>query len=123
MLHIKLDSTLSFKNQVTKKLHAVARVVSHMDVDKQKCLMKAFIMPQFDYCPLVLMFHSRKLNNRINKINESDLRLTYKNNHPNFRKFFGKDRSITIFCRNLYSLAIKINKVKNDIISKVMKKI
>ena len=73
MLHIKLDSTLSFKNQVTKKLHAVAGVISHMDVDKQKCLMKAFIMPQFDYCPLVLMFHSRKLNNRIKKINESVL--------------------------------------------------
>ena len=73
--NIKLDSSLSFENQVTnlckkvQKLHALARAVSYMDVDKRKCLMKTFIMSQFDYCPLVWMFHSRKLNKIIKKIN------------------------------------------------------
>ena len=40
--------------------------------------MKAFITPQFSYCPRVWMFHSRTLNNRINKIHKRALRLVYK---------------------------------------------
>ena len=40
--------------------------------------MKAFITSQFSYCPLVWMFHSRTLNNRINKIHERALRLGHR---------------------------------------------
>lgn len=72
---IKLDSTLLFENHVknlckkaSQTLHAHARVVSCMDLDKQKCLMKAFVMAQFNNCQLVWMFYSKKLNNYINKI-------------------------------------------------------
>ena len=48
---IKLDSTLLFENHVknlctkaSQTLHAHARVVSCMDLDKQKCLIKAFVI-------------------------------------------------------------------------------
>ena len=56
----KLDSTLSFENHVTnlckkasQTLHAQTRVVSYMDLDKRKCLMKAFVMAQFNNCQTV----------------------------------------------------------------------
>ena len=52
--------------------------------------MKAFIMPQFSYCPLAWMSRSRKLNNRTNKIHERALRLAYNDNHSTFRKLLGK---------------------------------
>ena len=38
----------------------------------------AFITSQFSYRPVVWMFHSRTLNNQINKILEKALRLVYK---------------------------------------------
>ena len=41
--------------------------------------MNVFITSQFSYCPLVWMFHSRTLNNRINKIHEKVLKFAYKN--------------------------------------------
>ena len=41
--------------------------------------MNAFMISQLSYCPLVWMFHSRTLNNRINKLHEKALRLVYKN--------------------------------------------
>ena len=41
--------------------------------------MKAFITSTFNYCPLIWMFHSRQLNNRI-KIRERTLRLVYQDN-------------------------------------------
>ena len=37
--------------------------------------MKAFIASELGYCPLVYMFHSRKLNSRANKTHERALRI------------------------------------------------
>ena len=74
LLGVKIDSKLSFENHVSslckkasQKLHALARVVNFMDLAKRKSLMKAFITSQFNYCPLIWMFHSRQLNNRIKR--------------------------------------------------------
>ena len=39
--------------------------------------MKAFIASGFGYCPLIWMFHSRKLNSRVNKLHERALRIVY----------------------------------------------
>ena len=63
--------------------------------------MKAFVTSHFGYCPLVWMFHSRKLNNRINTIQESTLRLMYKDKISNFQKLLEIDNSVTIHERNL----------------------
>ena len=66
LLGIKIDSKLFFQNHVSslckkasQKLHALARVINFMDLAKRKSLMKAFITSQFNYCPLIWMFHSR----------------------------------------------------------------
>ena len=48
-----------------------------MDQNKQRMLLKAFIISQFSDCPLVWMFHSRNTKNRGNKIHERALRLFY----------------------------------------------
>ena len=63
--------------------------------------MKAFIMYQFKYCPLVWMIHSRKLKNPTNKIHKSDLRLSYNDNHFTFGELPGKDNSMTVHYENL----------------------
>ena len=86
-----------------------------MDLAKRKSLMKAFITSQFNYCPLIWMFHSRQLNNRINKINERALRLAYKDNKLNFNDLLKLDNSVTIHQRNLKILATEIFKVKTVI--------
>ena len=48
-----------------------------MSFNKCRTLMKAFIESQFNYCPLIWMFHSRTMNNKINRIHERALRLVY----------------------------------------------
>ena len=63
-----------------QKLHALARIANYMDISKKRSIMNAFILSQFSYCPLIWMFHSRKLNHRINKIYERALRIV-KNDH------------------------------------------
>lgn len=44
---------------------------------RRRRIMKTFKECQFRYCPLVWMFHSRNLNNKINRIHERALRVTY----------------------------------------------
>ena len=84
--------------------------------------MNAFITFQFSYCPLVWMFHSRTLNNRINKIHERALRLVYKNEtFLSFDDLLKRDRSVSIHQKNLQILATEIYKTKNDLGPKIMK--
>ena len=84
--------------------------------------MNAFITSQFSYCPLVWMFHSRTLNNRINKIHEKALRLVYKNEtFLSFDDLLKRDKSVSIHQKNLQILATEIYKTKNDLGPKIMK--
>ena len=75
LLGITIDNKLNFKEHVTKickkakqKLHALARIAKYLDTDKLKIIMKTFMESQFNYCPLVWMFHSRPLNNKNKQI-------------------------------------------------------
>ena len=82
--------------------------------------MKAFITSQFYYCPLIWMFHSRQLNNRINKIQERALRLVCKDSKLTFDDLLKLDNSVTIHQRNLQILATEIFKVKNSLAPEIM---
>ena len=87
-----------------------------MDQNKRRMLMKAFIISQFSYCPLVWMFHSRNTKNRVNKIHERALRLVYDDSpYLSFDELLIKDKSVSIHQKNLRLLATKIFKVKNRV--------
>ena len=92
-----------------------------MNLSKRKALMKTFVISQFRYCPLVWMFHRRKLNYRINSIHERALRVTYQDYQSTFLQLFQKDNSVTIHQRNLQFLATDTSKAKNDLSAEIMK--
>ena len=73
--------------------------------------MKAFVESQFGYCPLIWMFHRRGLNNKINRIHERALRITYKDKSSTFQELLEKDNSVSIHHRNMQKLATEIYKV------------
>ena len=125
LLGVTIDNRLNFKEHISKlckkvssKLHALARVSSYIDQDKSR-----FIESQFSYCPLVWMFHSRTLNNRINKLHEMALRLVYKESKLTFEELLRKDNSFSIHHRNLQKLATEMYKVHNDLSPAIMLKI
>ena len=82
--------------------------------------MKVFITSQFS-CPLIRMFHSRTLNNRINNIHEITFRLTYKDNKSSFKELLEKDHSVTAHHKTLQVLVTEIFKFKNDLAFDIMK--
>ena len=93
-----------------------------MDLNKRKNLMKAFITSQFSYCPLIWMFHSRNLSNKINRIHKQSLRLVYQSN-LSFSVLLDLDISVTVHQRNLRVLVTEIYKVKYGIAPEIMKDI
>ena len=84
LLGIIFDNGLTFNSHVSEicskanqKLHALSGVCNCMNFTQRKILLQAFTHPPFGYCPLVWMFHSRKLNSRINNIHERAFRIVH----------------------------------------------
>ena len=122
LLGVKIDYKLDFSGHVesllkkgNQKLHALARISKYVSRDKLKLIMNTFIKSQFNYCPLLWMFHSRTLNNRINKLHERALRIVYKNEELDFQKLLELSGDVTVHQKNLQRLAIEMYKVKNGI--------
>ena len=69
-----------------------------MDIQKWRTIMKSCITSQFSYCPLVWIFHSRKLNNKINAIHEKVLRIDWCDKHSPFQQLL--DNSVSMHHRN-----------------------
>ena len=87
------DHKNSFCKKANQKLNALARVLHTCVLKKRKTVMKTYIS-QFGYCPLVWMFHSRCLNNKINSLHETALRITYFEISSSFQDLLKKDNSV-----------------------------
>ena len=85
--------------------------------------MKSFINSQFQYCPLAWMFHSRKLNTKINKLHERALRITYRDQESSFEDLLGYDNSVSVHQKNLQVLMIEMFKTKHGLNPPFMKEI
>ena len=99
-LEIYLDNRLNFDYHISqlckmaeKKLQALPRVFKYMNISQRKLIVNAFILSQFSYCPLIWMFHSRAIEQRINRCHERSLRLIDPNQHQlTLKKLLKKTR-------------------------------
>ena len=89
------------------------RVSKYMSTERLLVIMRAFIESQFNYCPLVWMFHSKKLQSRIDKLHERALRVAYKDDLSCYEELLKKDDSFSLHDRNLQKLAVLMYQVKN----------
>ena len=128
LLGITIDSNLYFEehinnlcNKASQKLNALARISGYMDIQKRRTLMESFITSQFGYCPLIWIFHSRGLNNKINSIHERALRITYGDKTSTFQQLLEKDNSVSIHHRNLQALATEMFKISNNLSPDIVK--
>ena len=56
--------------------------------------MKTFVDSQFGYCLLIRMFHSRKLNSKINLLSKRSLRNVYDDYITSFEDLGTKERQL-----------------------------
>ena len=94
-----------------------------MELPKRHILMNAFFKSQFKYCTIIWMFHSRCLNNKINRLHERCLRMIYNDKISNFEELLNKDNSVSIHHSNIHALAIEMYKVANDMSPDIMNEV
>ena len=77
LLGVKFDHKHTFDNHISKfckkpckKIHALSRVASHMNISKRRILMNAFFKSEFSYFPLILY-------GKINRLHKRCLRIIY----------------------------------------------
>ena len=92
-----------------------------MNFNQRMTIMNTFILSQFGYCPLIWMFHSRGLNNRINRIHERSLRIIYQDHKSSFEDLLSTDESFTVHERNIQTLCIELYKVAWGISPQIMR--
>ena len=99
LLGVKFDHKLSFDDHISelcKRLHALSRVASYMNISKRSILMNAFFKSQFSYFPLVWMCHSHANNGKINRLHERCLRIIYSDKQSSFETLLEKDGSVSV---------------------------
>ena len=90
-----------------------------MNIQKRRTIMKSFAISQFSYCSLIWIFHSRRLNNKINSIHERALRKTYQDNASTFQELLNQDNPISIHHRNLQVSAKETCKIHRSLVHPV----
>ena len=130
LLGVIIDTKLTFKSHVTalckkpnQKLHAFSRISSYVDREKLRQIMKAFLLSQFNYCPLIWMFSDRQMNNRSNSIHEKALRIVYNDTSSKFPDLLRKDNSVSIHQWHLQLLMSEIFKTNLGLNPCFMKRI
>ena len=122
LLGIDIDRDLSFKIHISNickkaniKLTALRRYCKFLTVQRRRTLFKSFVESQFSHCPLVWMFHSRNLNNKINQLHKRALRMVYDDDTSSFQELLAKDGAYTIHERHIQLLAIECYKTYRNI--------
>jgi len=69
------------------------------------------------------MNHSRKLNNKINRIHERALRMVYNDHKSTFEVLLSKDNSVTVHVQNIRAVMVEMFKIKIGVAPELMKDI
>ena len=127
LLGIKFDHKLSFDDHIyglckkaSRKIHALSRVASYMNILKRRILMDAFFKSQFSYCPIVWMSHSCANNGKINRLQARCLRIISSDKQSSFETLFEKDGSVSVHNQNHQILATEVYKIKNDLFPSIV---
>ena len=62
----------------------------------------------YSYCPLIWMFHSRIMNNEINRLHERCMRQIYEDKTSSFEELLEQNKSVSIHTRNLQMLVTSL---------------
>ena len=79
--------------KASQKVSAVARISSLMRFEQRKRIVNLFITSHFSHYPLVWMFHSRRIYNRIDHIHERALKMIYQDYNSSFKEVLRKDKT------------------------------
>ena len=105
-----------------RNLNAFSRILPYKNFEKRRMFINFFLRHSW-FLPLlfllvftiVRMFCSRKMNNKINHLQERCLRIVCSDKTSSFGKLLETDRSVPIHIRNLQALSVGLSKEIKDL--------
>ena len=80
----------------------------------------SFVKSQFGYCPRKWMFRNRKVDRKINHLQERSLRIVYDDYTSSFENLLKKEYSFKIHHKKIQSLAVELFKIFKGITNPVL---
>ena len=121
MLGVTIDNRLTFSSHIRKlckkasqKISAFSRISNQLNDSEKNLLFNPVVKSQFNYCPLVWMFCSRRSNNMINKVHERALRALLGDDLSDFESLLHNNKAECSHYKNIQSLMIEMFKIKNE---------
>ena len=97
-------------------------VTSFMSFKQWRILLKSLIESQSENFPLIWMFNSRRVNNKINHLHKRSLHMVCKDNYRSEFDLLAKGKLETIHKKN-HSFAIKLFTVKRNLLNMIKRNI
>ena len=117
LLGLEVDSKLNFDEHISKlcnksagQLNALCRIRHLIGLEERKILINSFIYSNFNYCPLVWHFSSRKSINKIENIQKRALRFLLNDYSSDYKTLLKKTNKCTMEVKRLRLLALEIFK-------------
>ena len=103
LLGVLIDDELSFKTHLDErirkanaKIAMIKRNQHFLTFQQRKIVLSSFVHCHFSYAPLTLMFRSRELNNKINRVQKRALRILYNDDDSTFEELLERDEAFTV---------------------------
>ena len=117
ILDVTIDNKLSVDEHIinicktaTKKLNALSRINHYIKQNQKEILLSSFTISHLSYCPLILMFCSKKSTKNINAVHERPSRII-RNNYESLYPL--SLHQITFHQRCMNSIMIQVYKYLN----------
>ena len=122
LLGITIDKELKFDlhidnicKQANEKVCCLYRIRRFLNVDNAQRLCNAFVLSNFNYCPLIWMFCNKTLDWKINTVHKRALRAVTRDYNNSFDELISSVRGFKIHQRNLQTLLIEMYKCIVDV--------
>ena len=120
LLGVYLDHQLNFDLHISdlcKKAatqpNVLKRLKPFLGFAEIKVLVQSFVFSNFNYCPLVWFFLSARSMDKIEKIQERELRFLHDDHGSSYEELLGKSQQCTMHVNRLRYLCIEIFKTVN----------
>ena len=127
-LGITIDNALKFNKHVdilcdnaSRQINVMYRFRGIFGFKQREAIHNTFILSNFNYCPVVWHFCTKKSTRKMEKIQERALRFLFNDKFSTYQCLLQKCESTTLHMRRIKTIALEVYKSLNDLNPSFMK--
>ena len=95
-------------------MNAFSRVAPYLNHEKGKILYSTFVMSNFNYCPLIWMYHGNTSGNQVDRVQKRALRILHNDFNMQFEVLLKRTDEQRVHTKNLQKLMLQIFKCLSE---------